>query len=189
MASFSIHVPQNRGKQCCSIRPLVQLLTTTPVIYPLPLASTSLTTIHSSSSSSSSNLTLGFIQTHGIPISFFLRYPDWKMEKREVGEGLITSHNNCRILLLAVSATPENWFLSPGSLRSVSCLGTIDNPPQRISDYNNNNGHDPEYYHHQLHSVGGTTVAFCTLQMSIRIPDSNSNSYTLRRYSLYFAAT
>ena len=67
LASFSIQVPQNRGKQCCSIRPLVQLPTTTPATYRLPPAS--LTTIHNSSSSS--NLALGSIQTHGIPVSFF----------------------------------------------------------------------------------------------------------------------
>ena len=112
------------------------------------------------------------------------------MEMQEVGEaGLIASQYNCRSLLLALSTvdstTPENWFLYPDSSKSVSYLGAIDNPAQRISDYNNNNGYGPGYYHHQPHSVGGTTVAFCTLQMSIR----NSNSYTLRRYSLYFAAT
>ena len=62
------------------------------------------------------------------------------MEIREVGEeGLITSHHNCRILLLAVptvdSTTQETWFLSPNSSRrSVPRIGTIDNPAQITTD-------------------------------------------------------
>ena len=63
------------------------------------------------------------------------------MEMQEVGEaGLIASQYNCRSLLLALSTvdstTPENWFLYPDSSKSVSYLGAIDNPAQRIADHN-----------------------------------------------------
>ena len=50
-------------------------------------------TLHNNNSySSSSNLALGLIQTHGIPIPF-LRLPDWKMEILE--ESMITRDNSC----------------------------------------------------------------------------------------------
>ena len=59
------------------------------------------------------------------------------MEMREVGEeGLITSHHNCRTLLLAVPTDSGELVSSPDSLRSVLRLGTIVNPAQRISDHN-----------------------------------------------------
>ena len=47
----SVQVPQNRRKQCCNIRPLVQLPATTLATYPLPPASSSLTIIQNNSSS------------------------------------------------------------------------------------------------------------------------------------------
>ena len=63
--------------------PLVQLpTTTTPSTYPLALVLSSLTTLHNNSSCS--NLALGLIETHGIPI-FFRRHPVWKMEVVEEG--------------------------------------------------------------------------------------------------------
>ena len=77
--------------------PLVQLPSTTPLTYPLPPTSSSLTTLHSSSS----NLALGLIQTYGIPISI-LRLPDWEMEVVEESS-MITRDNNYRRLILAVS--------------------------------------------------------------------------------------
>ena len=69
--------------------PLDQLPPTTPLTYSLAVASSSLTTLHNNNSS---NLALGLIQAHGIPISF-LRRPDWKMEVGE--ESMIIRDNSC----------------------------------------------------------------------------------------------
>ena len=85
--------------------------TSTPSTYPLPPASSSLTTIHYNNSSG--NLALGFIQTHRIPISsFFCIIQE---------EGMITRDNNCIRLLLAVPTVEQRlwrmvfyllWFVS-----------------------------------------------------------------------------
>ena len=84
---FGVSLHPGSPEQCCSI-----VLSFNTINLSLPPASSSLTTIHNNSSS---DLALGFIQTHRIPISFFSASSGLEMEMQEVGEeGLITRDNN-----------------------------------------------------------------------------------------------
>ena len=113
LVSLSIQVPQNNAVASSS--------RSTPSTYPLPPASSSLTTIHNNSSS---NLALGFIQTHRIPISFFSASSGLEMEMQEVGEGMITRDNNYFWRYPRWINDSGEWVLSPDFQMR---LGTIDN--------------------------------------------------------------
>ena len=84
---------------------------------------------------SSSNLALGRIQTHEIPMSFFdirIRIAgSWEV-------GMLTRDINCRRLFLGVPTMGQRLqFLSPDSLRrSVSNAPRHRRRAQRISDHN-----------------------------------------------------
>ena len=147
LASFSIQVPQNRGKQSCSIRPFVQLPTTTPGTYTLLSASSSLTTIHNNSSSSS-NPALGFIQTHGIPISFLSASSG--LENRNAGSGGGGfDYESSQLQKFTFGGTYIGFYLlfHWGGLFRAYGPSTIPLRSQPMS-YTNNNGHGPGY--HQL---------------------------------------
>ena len=148
------------------------LPTTTLPTYPLPAASSSLTTIHNidSNGSGSSN---PFLRLFWNPN---LLSASSELENGNVlsgGEGIITRDINRRRLLLAAPTVDQrllgtgfHLFLSPDSLRKMH-LGTIDNRAQDITSQplpytSNNNGDNAmaSVYHHQRsHSVGGTTAA------------------------------
>ena len=155
MSSFTIQVSQNRGRQCCS--PRSTLPTTTHPTYPLPAASTSLTTSHSNSCSDNDILRL--LHTHGVPISL-LRHPDWKTEMWEVGvDGLIIRDRNCRTLLLAVTTVDGEQvyisrFAEEVSFRRAWPLSTISMP------YTNNNGNNG----HGLCTITNSHISLTILQ-------------------------
>ena len=114
LVSLSIQVPQNNAVASSS--------RSTPSTYPLPPASSSLTTIHNNSSS---DLALGFIKTHRIRISFFSASSGLEMEMQEVGEeGLITRDNNYFWRYPRWINDSGEWVLSPDFQMR---LATIDN--------------------------------------------------------------
>ena len=179
LVSFSIEIPQNRGRQYYStFLPLVQLSQRHPncdFIFP--------------NDRSQQQQQKSRPKTYSDPISF-LGHPDWKMNMREVEEGMITRH----IKVQKFSFGGTHW-INDFREQVFICfyllirwaglfqmrLGTIDNRAQRILDHNGNNGHG-------LGTITNSRIplaallAFCSLLKSISIPASNSNTYTPHRY-------
>ena len=127
-------------------------------LYPLPPASPSLTTIRNNSSSSISSL--GFIQTHGIPNSFFCVIQIGKRKCGKLGRR--------QRLLLVVSTVDQrlqsewvfNSCFTEVFFRCAYKPSTIPLRGYQITTipYTDSNGHGPGHHHQQSHSVGGTTA-------------------------------
>lgn len=144
--SFSIQVHQNRGKQCLNI---FLSFNDADNLSASTAASSSLTTLHSSSSN---------LADPWNPNLFILHLSDWKMVVGE--ENMISRDNSWRRLLWAVppggSMTSGNRFLSP----DISLRRSVSDTPrhhkhsrskhirsQPVPYSGNNNGDGPGYHH------------------------------------------
>ena len=114
LVSLSIQVPQNRGKQCCSI---VLSFNNNTINLSAAITGFIFPNDHSQQQHQQQ-----FIQTHRIPISFFSRIIRiGNGNAGSGGRGYEYQRQQLRTLTFGGthggSATPENVFLSPDSLR------------------------------------------------------------------------